>query len=175
MIVVGIDPGVETGIAMWDAQLRELRKVESHSILESMDLVLQWRNIHHVALVIFEDARLRKWRGSFGELDEKTSKYGAGVREGVGSVKRDCSIWQEFLTRHRIPFEARYPRNTKLEPEEFERVTGWKGRTNKHARDAAMVVHGLNRPMAQGLLRVIEERKNTPQVRQRRKARGGRR
>ena len=46
---------------------------------------------------------------------------------------------------HGIDFEAVPPKNnkTKMTAEAFERMTGWKGRTNEHGRDAAMLVYGL--------------------------------
>jgi predicted RNase H-like nuclease (RuvC/YqgF family) len=53
VIVIGIDPGVTTGFAVWDALSRKLLRVESHSILKAHREVLFLMG----ALVIFEDAR----------------------------------------------------------------------------------------------------------------------
>jgi hypothetical protein len=102
-------------------------------------------------IVIFEDARQRRW---FGSRDRNQIKYGAGVREGVGSVKRDCLIWEEFLLDLGVPFIARSPKSgsTKKNARHFEVLTGWKARTNEHARDAALIVYGLNTPMVTGLV-----------------------
>lgn len=143
MILVGIDPGVETGFALWKTSPAELLSVESWSILNAMKLLANMRA--EVGLVIVEDARKRKW---YGHMDREQSKYGAGVREGVGSVKRDCAIWEEYLQGLGLPFEMRYPSGTKLKSEPFARLTGFAGRTNEHGRDAAMIVFGMNESIA---------------------------
>src|SRR5574337_2378 len=46
------------------------------------------------------------------------------------------------LTHHKIPFKALNPSAgaTKWDAERFARVTGWKGRTSEHSRDAAVLV-----------------------------------
>jgi hypothetical protein len=79
-----------------------------------------------------EDARMRIW---FGKADRE-------VLQGAGSIKRDCSIWQEFFELHNIPHEFVAPRNnkTKLDETVFQKITGWKNKTSKHGRDAAMLI-----------------------------------
>ncbi len=149
MIAIGVDPGVNTGVAVWDSGEFKLKIVQSMNIIEAMDFVLTWSGACRFnktpMIVIVEDARKRKGRFTIADANEE--KYGGGVREGVGSVKRDSKIWEEFLTHHEIPFELRTPRVTKRSPEEFARMTAWTERTSKHGRDAAMIVFQLNNPM----------------------------
>lgn len=147
MMVIGLDPGVHTGFALWDCAVRQLVTVTSIGLPLAMHRIAQTPP----ALVIFEDARLRTW---FGNRDVNQAKYGAGVREGVGSVKRDCQIWEEFLTLQNVPFIGRKPaaRNTKWSAEYFQRMTGWTERTNEHGRDAACLVAGLTVPMVRALV-----------------------
>lgn len=149
MIAIGVDPGVTTGLAVWDAEQFKFRDVTSMSILKALQYVRDLQGacrFNNVELfVIVEDARKRK--GGFKKADEDTEKYGPGVREAVGSVKRDCSIWEEFLREQQIPFELKYPRRTKRSPDEFARLSGWSDRTNKHQRDAGMIVLQLNKTM----------------------------
>ncbi len=157
MILIGIDPGVHTGFASWDTQAREFREVASLSIHRAMERVKdQAVFTAQSMLVIFEDARMRTW---FGSADERQRKYGAAIREGVGSVKRDCLIWEDFLEDHGIPYQGNRPitHGTKWTPEYFKRHTGWQGRTSEHARDAGVLVFGINEPMAQGMLRSWEQ------------------
>ena len=63
---------------------------------------------------------------------------------GAGSVRRDCEIWEEFCNHYKIPFDAVPPRKglTKWDADTFAKVTGYKGRTSNHARDAALLVFG---------------------------------
>ena len=64
--------------------------------------------------------------------------------QGVGSVKRDASIWEAYLTDLGVWFEMVAPKRnlTKITHETFVNMTKWKGRTNEHKRDAAMLVFG---------------------------------
>ena len=65
--------------------------------------------------------------------------------QGVGSAKRDASIWEDYLTDLGVEFEMVAPKRniTKLSQERFKVITGWQNRTNEHGRDAAMLVFGF--------------------------------
>lgn len=140
MIYIGIDTGVHTGIAVWDPERKEFVYLETLKIYEALDVVSSYAYKDIPLCVRFEDARQRKWipfaKNMTGEL---------GRAQGAGYVKAHCQIWEDFLTDYRIPFEAIAPRRnvTKLSAEQFGRITGYKGRTNEHSRDAAMLVYGL--------------------------------
>jgi hypothetical protein len=134
-IMVGVDPGVTTGLAEWDRHGRRLAAVGSMLLHEAWARVLELRDAGQLHSVTFEDARLRT--GYFGERS-------AAKLQGAGSVKRDCSAWADFLGAHGIPYRSISPRakGAKLDAEPFARITGWRGRTNEHGRDAAMLVFG---------------------------------
>jgi hypothetical protein len=134
---IGIDPGVKTGQAVWHCQHKHFVSVKTVSIIEAMDVILillrgGWR-----IQIRFEDCRLRKWKGT----------RGPEALKGVGSVERDCKIWQEFCEFHEIDYIPVSPQSqqglTKLSPERFKAITGWDKRTSEHARDAGMLVYGL--------------------------------
>lgn len=140
-IHIGIDPGAQTGYAAWDANAKKLAAVHTLKIHEAMAYVLQIKAAGLLHSVTFEDARQRTW---YGSADARQARSGPGIREGVGSVKRDCSIWEEFLSAHGIAFKAIKPAagSTKWAAEPFAKRTGWTGRTSEHARDAALLVFG---------------------------------
>lgn len=140
-IHIGIDPGTQTGYAAWDSQARILTAVRTLKIHEAMDCVMQLHLPGLLHSVTFEDARLRTW---FGSADARQIRSGAGIREGVGSVKRDCTIWAEFLGDNGIAYRAVKPAagTTKWDAETFAKRTGWTGRTSNHGRDAALLVFG---------------------------------
>lgn len=143
VVFIGIDPGENTGIAIVrDGVLAECHTLPIH---KAMDLV---KKEHYAALaaaapvrflVIFEDARQRKW---FPQ-ERNNSEY-RGRLMGAGAAKRDARIWEDYLTDLAVPFEARKPQPglTKWSADYWARVTGYKGRTSNHARDAAMLVLG---------------------------------
>jgi hypothetical protein len=138
MIYIGIDPGVHTGIAVWNSAKREFVCVTTTRILNAIDIVKRyWVLLQHPekeVQVIFEDARQRRWYT--GDVNAKA--------QGAGSIKRDCAIWEEFLKDYGIPFQAVPPSGgmTKWDESYFKAATGWTGRTSSHARDAAVLVFG---------------------------------
>lgn len=134
MILIGIDPGTKTGLAVWDTRQRLFLEISTLKLHQALDKVFQYASSSDRIKVIFEDARQRKW---FGDRADKKI-------QGAGSVKRDSSIWEEFLTDHHIEFWAKPPVRyaTKMEAERFKTLTGWTKKTSNHARDAAMLVWG---------------------------------
>lgn len=135
-LVIGVDPGVRTGLATWSRDQRKLLAVETLGITQAMDIIRATRDSGALHSVRFEDARLRKWFGSSGREQ----------LQGAGSIKRDCAIWEEFLRGLvGVPFLPVSPKakGAKLDAAAFARLTGWTGRTSEHGRDAAALVWGV--------------------------------
>ncbi len=136
MIFIGIDTGKHTGVAVWNSDERQFIDIKTMMLHQALQLVITMCQIwkRENVMVLFEDARQRKWFGA-----DSNAKM-----QGAGSVKRDASIWEEFCTDYEIPFRALPPaqRATKLKPDYFKALTGWRGKTSEHARDAAMIVFG---------------------------------
>lgn len=117
-IAIGIDPGTNTGFAVWnitEQRFESIACMKIHKAIEEITFMADMCKLH----ITFEDARKRN--------------------------KRDCSIWEDFLTDSKIPFRMVAPMNikTKLKADAFKRMTGWQGQTNEHSRDAAMMVFGV--------------------------------
>ena len=135
-LIVGLDPGVKTGFAVWSRSERRLTTVETLGITQAMTLIRAMADAGSLHSVRFEDARLRKWFGTRGRE----------ALQGAGSVKRDCSIWEEFLSGLvGVPFLPVSPqaKGRKLDAAAFAKLTGWRGRTSEHGRDAALLVWGV--------------------------------
>lgn len=134
-ILIGIDTGVHTGfaVAFDHGEGGELQIVQSLSITQAMQSVLEYEDEHDLKdiMLYIEDARKRTW---FTGGREKA--------QGVGSVKRDAQIWEDWCKEQGINFKLIHPaaNATKKKVEDFTRMTGWAGRTNEHGRDAAMLV-----------------------------------
>jgi len=142
-ILIGIDPGEHTGIAVWDGASRKFLEVATLPLWRALEEVKRW---HYAVLlspkpihfrVVFEDARKRTWFPA-----ERNNAEYRGRLMGAGAAKRDAKIWEEFLDANHIPFEAVKPRAgmTKWNADYWSRMTGWTGRTSEHARDAALLV-----------------------------------
>lgn len=139
MICIGIDPGTHTGVAVWDTGEGKFLSLVTLPIHRAMESVLVWASLVYDKSkdiqVVFEDARQRTWYGN-GNTNTKL--------QGAGSVKRDCSIWEDFCKDYGIPFWAKPPVKgaTKVSADYFKMVSHWTGRTSEHSRDAAMLVIG---------------------------------
>lgn len=132
---IGIDPGVNTGIAVWCPFDKKLR-LFTGKIHEAMANIKYYHTSNPGKVFVrLEDARKRRWYGNAGR--EKL--------QGAGSVKRDCSIWKDYLEFLKVPFELVAPKNnrTKIDGKVFTAMTGFIGRSSGHARDAALLVYGI--------------------------------
>lgn len=140
MILIGIDTGVNTGYAEYDTESKKLLCVTSMKIHQAMNAISQYIHAGYDIKVMVEDPRQRTWFGT-----EKMSRDEERKRlQGVGSVKRDAGIWEDFLIDKEIPYEMVAPKRnvTKLKSNTFNNYTKFNGRTNEHGRDAAMLVFG---------------------------------
>lgn len=137
---IGIDCGVQTGLACWWKAEKTFSCITTIKIHQAMNLIRQWHNTRGGMLIRIEDARLRKWIPR-----QKNEKAEKGKREGAGSVKRDAKIWEDFLEDLGIDYELVPPKNnmTKVKSDYFMKITGVVERVSEHARDAAMLVYGL--------------------------------
>ena len=133
-MLIGIDPGVITGIAVWCRDQRRLTDVGSSTAVAAEARILALVAAGAQVEVWVEDARQRRYFGATGP--ERA--------QGAGAIKRESGRWQEWLEHHGIQHTMLHPARgaTKLPAATFARTTGWPGRTNEHARDAAMLVWG---------------------------------
>lgn len=136
-ICVGVDPGQHTGIAVWDTSTRQFIEIRTTGIVSAMDYLTELHKEKKIMLLVFEDARQRTWIPR-----ERDIRQVKGRAMGAGSVKRDCSIWEEWCSARGIQFIASRPKTgmTKLTDAYFRGITGYDRRTNEHGRDAAMLV-----------------------------------
>lgn len=130
---IGIDPGVNTGLSLWDGENKKFIIIKQMNIIEAL-FYCATMSVENTFFRI-EDARKRKWFG----------KAGREQLQGAGSIKRDCQIWEEFMNHIKANCEFVAPKNnkTKLNAIQFKNITKWPGRTNEHNRDAAMLVFGF--------------------------------
>ncbi len=126
--LVGIDPGVHTGMCIYDRRTRRIDYLATTGIAECMHRIKELADRGVYICVMIEDARKRSGP--------------ANKALGAGSVRRDCSVWQEWLDWHKIPSVWQNIGTTKMTSEQFAKLTGYRDRTSSHARDAAMIVWG---------------------------------
>lgn len=132
-LILGIDPGAETGIAHYTA-----------GKLTDLQTIAPWELQRFLAgagasRVVFEDSRLEKrlWNA------RTKGAYGAALAtaRSVGQVDAWCSLITAICANLGIPAHGISPtaKGAKVDAAAFGRITGWTGRCNQHERDAAMV------------------------------------
>ena len=132
LIVVGVDPGANTGIA-WYVD-GTLQKIESEASLQAL-----FFHLHiGIGLVVFEDSRLQT---TF--LRQANARAMLKIARNVGEIDAYCKLIESECNRLSIKCIGISPKNkgAKLNSEDFMRLTGWTRKTNQHERDAAMVAY----------------------------------
>lgn len=145
MILIGIDTGVKTGFA--HSVDGEFQRLSTESMMSAQALVLQIRDdalqSGRRLVACVEDVRKRTW------VDPKA---GRERLRGIGSVERDCSVWQEFCEHHGISYLLVHPKEveTKTSQTYFTQVTGYIYEVSEHARDAGMMIYKYHRMLKRG-------------------------
>lgn len=157
-VLVGIDPGAETGVAVWSPRRGALLRVASGSFWSVVDLLWQdtlpvggvnsvkthlfgqprW----HVAGVVVEDPRGLP-------IYARNRGFGRGaadrIARSVGRIDRDVELWATWLRAQGYAVRLSEPqKRTKWDAADLARYTGWTASTNEHGRDAARLVVGLS-------------------------------
>jgi len=139
-VLIGIDPGKETGIAiMRDGDLLVL---ETCSFFDVLSFLEGWGLEPKTDVQVYiEDPNLNKPvfdRGQRGRI-------ALNIAQKVGANKRDAELLIEYCNRIGIPVFPVRPQSgpfTKMTAEFFKKQTGWTGRTSQHARDAYSMIIG---------------------------------
>lgn len=128
-MIVGIDPGASTGIAIYHGgKLASLHTIEPHQ-LESV--------ISTAGRVVYEDSRLI----SHMFTTVKSRPAALKMARNVGEIDAWCKLIVAICDRKGIPVHGISPKHkgAKLDAAQFKAATGWTERSNQHERDAAMV------------------------------------
>jgi len=135
-LLIGIDPGKNTGLAAWDLEAKSLHHYGQSSAIHAQTKILEFSKDFEI-FVILEDSRLNK-----------RPKDASSVHrlKGAGDIAGQCRGWVEFLEHYSIRYERRAAGLTyKGRPKRdlFEKITGISTLVGQdHIRDAVMLVWG---------------------------------
>ncbi len=131
--IIGIDPGVKTGIAVWDRSKKYLTKMATLDIDKAWQLVQDYYSKDR-SIILIENPNLRTYYG----------KNPFQKMQGAGSIKRDWSVWQKRLKDAGMDYIP-------VAPQDFQSIDNHEvfckwvnqhfSRTSVHSRDAAMMVY----------------------------------
>ena len=133
MIVIGIDPGVNMGVAIYeDGELIDLLTVEPLGLVDIINAYAA-----HPLFIAFEDSRLQ----SHVWLPSQSKGVAANISRKVGMVDAWCYMIERLCKYYDVAYMRISPKakGEKLNAEDFKHITGWTGKSNQHERDAAMV------------------------------------
>lgn len=130
--LLGVDPGIISGISIYDREIKKLIVVTSCTLHELFDIIRLRKN--EDIEVFIENPNT--WIG-FGNKKASDSKL-----QGAGAVKQTYRHIIEFLNDNDIPFTPTKLQGTlkKVTHEYFVKLTAWDGKSNSHGRDAALMV-----------------------------------
>lgn len=145
-IYMGIDPGVNTGIAVWNSSKGRFDALKTLTFWEAIDELQQWANLAHEFMpkkIIVEDPNMISTTfvrpGVFGRSHAKIS-------QNVGAVKRDAQLIIEKCKALGFEVVCIAPGANKyinLTAKQFQTMTGCNLQSSQHSRDAGAYVWGL--------------------------------
>ncbi len=134
-ILIGIDPDLEkSGIAYLTNTKLRLDLLSFPELLEDL------RSYTDSEIKVYIEAgwlnKKANWHGG------SNPHIGMAIARKVGENHAVGKLLEEFCKFHAIPYELIKPTQTKLNADQFKKMTGYQGRTNPETRDAAMLIWG---------------------------------
>ena len=139
-ITVGVDPGKDTGVAIFkDKKLVELKTFTPFTFI----LWLQ-ENKKEITMVVFENSKLQSHIFTGNSANKRV---GGRIGRNIGQVDGFCEIIQEMCEFYAIKCKGVSPlaKGKKITHKTFiDFVPYYNKQTNQHERDAAQVVMRFN-------------------------------
>jgi hypothetical protein len=136
-LVIGIDPGIDTGVAIYDRSHKRLVYAQTLCFWTAHDLIHSY-DPADVELFI-EDPGLIKRNIYRGTRTDTVNE--ANLREkiagNIGSNRREATLLIERFSGLAYTVHREKPTSAKWTPEQFELYTRHGKRVSEHVRDAA--------------------------------------
>lgn len=151
LTLVSVDTGVKTGYChMENGEFVELSTQRiTKAMYKVLDLFNGCKESGATFIILIEDVRQRTW---------VNPKFKKERLRGIGSVERDCSVWQDFCEHHGIPHLLVHPMKgeTKKSQEYFTQRTGYIYEVSDHGRDAGLLGFKYYNQLKKGLIAMPE-------------------
>lgn len=140
--IIGIDPGVNTGLAMSiDGKLVDIRTTTFWGAVN----MIMGRQLYGLSIYIENPNKNKPIFVKKGVTKEKAISEQLAynrIAQNVGSNKRDAQLLIDFCKENSIEVVEIKPTKKKVTREYFEKISGWTKPTSQHGRDAAMLILG---------------------------------
>lgn len=148
-VVIGIDPGQQTGVAIYRAGL-----LETLLTLSPWEIAAFIERQHESGInrVIFEDSRQTQHIFSAHKPGKRSLSHPEQLKvaRNVGQIDAWCHLIFNVCAERGITCHGISPlrKGAKLNAIDFQKLTGWSRLSNEHTRDAAMVAWPYRRASA---------------------------
>lgn len=134
-LIIGIDPDLEkSGVAI----LGQFLELKNLTFAETVNLFRSQQD--QIKKVVIEAGWLNK-KSNFRYGHSKSA--GEKIAKNVGENHATGKLLAEMAKEIGLAVVLVRPTRTKLNSEQFNRITGWQGRTNQEQRDAALLIVGM--------------------------------
>ena len=137
MKYIGIDPGVNTGFAVWDSEEKQFVEISTLDFWRAIDRVNDFWYEEDLTIVIEDPGQHRTTYAR-----HRTQKGQNRINQNVGAANREATLLIERFRQLGYTVIPVKPVRRKLTAGDFKQVTGYTGRTSEHGRDAGMLVFG---------------------------------
>ncbi|ARG17592.1 hypothetical protein B7L44_13920 [Acinetobacter nosocomialis] len=137
-IIIGIDPDLEkSGVAVLGQSHFELKNLNFAEVVElfkaEQDLIKK---------VVIEAGWLNK-KANFRSGANKSIAVNEQISRRVGENHATGKLLVQMAQHMGLAVIEVKPTKTKVNSDDFNRITGWQGRTNQEQRDAGMLIWGM--------------------------------
>ncbi|WP_416631971.1 hypothetical protein [Acinetobacter baumannii] len=138
-IIIGIDPDLEkSGVAVLKDGLLRLDNMRFYDLTQYFEV-----NKDQIKKVVIEAGWLNKKSNLHGRIGQ-SKRAGERIAKNVGENHATGKLLVEMAESLGLTVVLVKPTKSKKNSEEFNRITGWQGRTNQEQRDAGMLIWGMN-------------------------------
>ncbi|MQQ81967.1 hypothetical protein [Acinetobacter baumannii] len=137
-IIIGIDPDLEkSGVAILgnDLQLKNM------TFPETVEL---FRNEQDSIKKVVIEAGWENKKANFRVGGSHSRQVNEQIARRVGMNHATGILLAEIAQALGLAVLLVKPTKSKLNAEQFNKITGWQGRTNQEQRDAGMLIWGMN-------------------------------
>ncbi|MFW1748889.1 hypothetical protein ACG9XW_22220 [Acinetobacter guillouiae] len=134
-LIIGIDPDLEkSGVAV----LGQSFELKNLTFAETVELFRSHQD--QIKKVVIEAGWMNKKSNFRGGHSKRVSEQ---ISRRVGLNHATGILLVEMAKSFGLAVVEVRPTKTKKNSEEFNRITGWQGRTNQEQRDAGMLIWGM--------------------------------
>ncbi|CAA0288949.1 hypothetical protein [Acinetobacter baumannii] len=138
-IIIGIDPDLDkSGVAVLKDGLLRLDNMRFYDLTQYFEV-----NKDQIKKVVIEAGWLNKKSNLHGRIGQ-SKRAGERIAKNVGENHATGKLLAEMAESLGLTVVLVKPTKSKKNSEEFNRITGWKGRTNQEQRDAGMLIWGVS-------------------------------